>query len=42
MIALRIIARLLDYPEQELFDHQQELVEALKQPANWICITVPS
>ncbi len=30
MIALRIIARLLDYPEQELFDHQQELVEALE------------
>ncbi|CAI1880814.1 nitrate reductase molybdenum cofactor assembly chaperone [Serratia fonticola] len=30
MIALRIIARLLDYPEQELFDHQQELLEALE------------
>lgn len=30
MIALRIIARLLDYPEQELFDHQQDLLEALE------------
>lgn len=30
MIALRIIARLLDYPDRALFDHQQELVEALE------------
>lgn len=33
MIALRIIARLLDYPDQALFDHQQELLEAL-EPAS--------
>lgn len=30
MISLRVIARLLDYPEQALFDHQQELVEAME------------
>ncbi|MEX3238762.1 nitrate reductase molybdenum cofactor assembly chaperone [Serratia quinivorans] len=33
MISLKIIARLLDYPEQALFDHQQALVEAL-EPAS--------
>ncbi|MCU5774814.1 nitrate reductase molybdenum cofactor assembly chaperone [Erwiniaceae bacterium BAC15a-03b] len=30
MIALRVIARLLDYPDQALFDHRQELLEALE------------
>lgn len=30
MISLQIIARLLDYPEQPLFDHQQELFDALE------------
>ena len=29
MMALRIIGRLLDYPDRALFDHQQELEEAL-------------
>jgi len=29
MIAIRLIARLLDYPEQEFFDHQDELLAAL-------------
>lgn len=29
MIAVRLIARLLEYPEQELFDHQEELLDAL-------------
>ncbi|QHM71987.1 nitrate reductase molybdenum cofactor assembly chaperone [Mixta intestinalis] len=29
MMALRIIARLLDYPDRALFDHQQDLEEAL-------------
>ena len=29
MIALRIIGRLLDYPDRTLIDHQQELEEAL-------------
>ncbi|CAI0881106.1 nitrate reductase molybdenum cofactor assembly chaperone [Serratia quinivorans] len=33
MISLKVIARLLDYPEQALFDHQQALVEAL-EPAS--------
>lgn len=33
MISLKVIARLLDYPEQALFDHRQVLVEAL-EPAN--------
>lgn len=33
MIALRVIARLLDYPDRALFDHQQELVAAL-EPAS--------
>ncbi|CAI1162299.1 nitrate reductase molybdenum cofactor assembly chaperone [Serratia quinivorans] len=33
MISLKVIARLLDYPEQALFDHQQSLVEAL-EPAS--------
>ncbi|MFG1173580.1 nitrate reductase molybdenum cofactor assembly chaperone [Erwiniaceae bacterium CAU 1747] len=31
MIALCLIARLLDYPEQELFDHQDELLAALQE-----------
>nr|WP_314426104.1 nitrate reductase molybdenum cofactor assembly chaperone [uncultured Erwinia sp.] len=31
MIAIRLIARLLDYPEQELFDHQEELLTALQE-----------
>ncbi|MBM7343688.1 nitrate reductase molybdenum cofactor assembly chaperone [Pantoea coffeiphila] len=31
MIAIRLIARLLDYPEQELFDHQEELQAALQE-----------
>jgi len=30
MIAIRLIARLLDYPEQEFFDHQDELLTALE------------
>ena len=30
MISLKVIARLLDYPEQVLFDHQQALIEALQ------------
>ncbi len=29
MIALRVIAHLLDYPNQTLFEHQQDLIEAL-------------
>lgn len=33
MISLKVIARLLDYPEQVLFDHQQALIEAL-EPAS--------
>ncbi|MFU0757136.1 Nitrate reductase molybdenum cofactor assembly chaperone NarJ [Serratia marcescens] len=33
MISLKVIARLLDYPEQALFDHQQALIEAL-EPAS--------
>ncbi|AHY07904.1 nitrate reductase molybdenum cofactor assembly chaperone [Serratia plymuthica] len=33
MISLKVIARLLDYPEQALFDHQKALIEAL-EPAN--------
>ncbi|WP_346825368.1 nitrate reductase molybdenum cofactor assembly chaperone [Serratia inhibens] len=33
MISLKVIARLLDYPEQALFDHRQALMEAL-EPAN--------
>ncbi|CAI0757761.1 nitrate reductase molybdenum cofactor assembly chaperone [Serratia entomophila] len=33
MISLKVIARLLDYPEQALFDHQQTLIEAL-EPAS--------
>lgn len=31
MIALRIIARLLDYPQQDFIDHQQEVLAALAQ-----------
>ncbi|ROR13145.1 nitrate reductase molybdenum cofactor assembly chaperone [Erwinia sp. JUb26] len=31
MIAIRLIARLLDYPEQEFFDHQDELLAALQE-----------
>ena len=31
MISLRIIARLLDYPEQDLFDHQHELLDSLTE-----------
>ncbi|MBD8162488.1 nitrate reductase molybdenum cofactor assembly chaperone [Erwinia persicina] len=31
MIALRIIARLLDYPQQDFVDHQQEILDALAQ-----------
>jgi nitrate reductase delta subunit len=31
MIALRIIARLLDYPQQDFVDHQQEILSALAQ-----------
>ncbi len=42
MISLKVIARLLDYPEQVLFDHQQALIEALKRPASWICTTARS
>lgn len=30
MITLRVIGRLLDYPEQDLFEHQAELVEVLE------------
>lgn len=30
MIALRVIARLLDYPDEALFTHHRELVEALE------------
>ncbi|QKJ88160.1 nitrate reductase molybdenum cofactor assembly chaperone [Paramixta manurensis] len=30
MMTLRVIARLLDYPEQALFDHQQELLAAVE------------
>lgn len=30
MIALRVIGHLLDYPDQDLFDHHAELVEALQ------------
>lgn len=30
MIALRVIARLLDYPDEALFHHQAELIEALE------------
>lgn len=33
MISLKVIARLLDYPEQVLFDHQQALIDAL-EPAS--------
>lgn len=31
MIALRIIARLLDYPQQDFVDHQEEVLAALVQ-----------
>ncbi|MTD28393.1 nitrate reductase molybdenum cofactor assembly chaperone [Erwinia sorbitola] len=31
MIALRIIARLLDYPQQDFIDHQDEVLAALAQ-----------
>ncbi|WP_455815271.1 nitrate reductase molybdenum cofactor assembly chaperone [Pseudomonas graminis] len=31
MIALRIIARLLDYPQQDFVDHQEEILAALVQ-----------
>ncbi|WP_428943888.1 nitrate reductase molybdenum cofactor assembly chaperone [Pantoea sp. FN060301] len=33
MIALRVIARLLDYPDEALFNHHAELIEAL-EPAS--------
>ena len=31
MIALRIIAHLLDYPQQDFFDHREEVLAALEQ-----------
>lgn len=33
MIALRAIGRLLDYPDRALFDHYQDVIEALEQAA---------
>lgn len=31
MLTLRIVSRLLDYPDQALFDHHHELIEALEE-----------
>ena len=42
MISLKVIARLLDYPEQVLFDHQQALIEALEPASELICTTARS